>query len=50
MPNYLDLLPRGYAWWLKRREEIRDFTRKAMEENTPRPVSTGRGMGEGKQG
>jgi 2,4-dienoyl-CoA reductase-like NADH-dependent reductase (Old Yellow Enzyme family) len=31
MPNYLDLLPRGYAWWLKRREEIRDFTRKAME-------------------
>ncbi|HEV2007354.1 MAG TPA: NADH:flavin oxidoreductase/NADH oxidase [Burkholderiales bacterium] len=32
MPNYLDLLPRGYAWWLKRREEIRDFTRKAMKE------------------
>ena len=32
MPNYLDLLPRGYAWWLKRREEIRDFTAKAMKE------------------
>jgi 2,4-dienoyl-CoA reductase-like NADH-dependent reductase (Old Yellow Enzyme family) len=25
--NYLDLLPRAYAWWLKRREEIRDITR-----------------------
>ena len=32
MPNYLELLPRGYAWWLKRREEIRDFTAKAMKE------------------
>jgi hypothetical protein len=24
--NYLDLLPLGYGWWLKRREEIRDVT------------------------
>jgi 2,4-dienoyl-CoA reductase-like NADH-dependent reductase (Old Yellow Enzyme family) len=24
--NYLDLLPRGYAWWLKRREDIRRVT------------------------
>ncbi len=31
MPNYLDLLPRGYSWWLKRREEIRDVTRKATK-------------------
>jgi len=29
VPNYLDLLPLGYAWWLKRREEIRDVTRLA---------------------
>jgi 2,4-dienoyl-CoA reductase-like NADH-dependent reductase (Old Yellow Enzyme family) len=29
--NYLDLLPLGYAWWLKRREEIRDVSRKAQE-------------------
>jgi 2,4-dienoyl-CoA reductase-like NADH-dependent reductase (Old Yellow Enzyme family) len=27
--NYLDLLPRGYAWWLRRREEIREVTRNA---------------------
>ncbi|MEN3353127.1 MAG: hypothetical protein V7640_1285 [Betaproteobacteria bacterium] len=27
VPNYLDLLPLGYAWWLRRREEIRDITR-----------------------
>ena len=27
--NYLELLPRGYSWWLKRREEIREVTRKA---------------------
>jgi 2,4-dienoyl-CoA reductase-like NADH-dependent reductase (Old Yellow Enzyme family) len=31
MPNYLDLLPRGYSWWLKRREEIREVTRKAAQ-------------------
>jgi len=30
MPNYLDLLPRGYAWWLRRREEIRAVTREDM--------------------
>ena len=28
-PDYLDLLPPGYAWWLKRREDIRELTRKA---------------------
>ena len=27
--NYLDLLPLGYAWWLKRREDIREVTREA---------------------
>jgi 2,4-dienoyl-CoA reductase-like NADH-dependent reductase (Old Yellow Enzyme family) len=27
VPNYLDLLPLGYAWWLRRREEIRHITR-----------------------
>jgi 2,4-dienoyl-CoA reductase-like NADH-dependent reductase (Old Yellow Enzyme family) len=26
VPNYLDLLPLGYAWWLKRREDIRSIT------------------------
>jgi 2,4-dienoyl-CoA reductase-like NADH-dependent reductase (Old Yellow Enzyme family) len=26
VPDYLDLLPRGYAWWLKRREDIRGLT------------------------
>ena len=26
VPDYLDLLPRGYAWWLKRREDIRRVT------------------------
>jgi 2,4-dienoyl-CoA reductase-like NADH-dependent reductase (Old Yellow Enzyme family) len=31
VPAYLDLLPRGYAWWLKRREDIREVTRKAAE-------------------
>ena len=29
VPNYLDLLPRGYAWWLKRREDIRRVTAEA---------------------
>ena len=29
VPNYLDLLPRGYAWWLKRREDIRRVTDEA---------------------
>lgn len=27
--NYFDLLPRTYGWWLKRRDEIREVTRKA---------------------
>jgi len=27
--NYFDLLPRTYAWWLKRRDEIREVTRTA---------------------
>ncbi|HEV7820296.1 MAG TPA: NADH:flavin oxidoreductase/NADH oxidase [Burkholderiales bacterium] len=27
--DYLDLLPRGYSWWLKRREEIREVTRQS---------------------
>ncbi|HTD91283.1 MAG TPA: NADH:flavin oxidoreductase/NADH oxidase [Burkholderiales bacterium] len=27
--NYHDLLPRTYAWWLKRRDEIREVTRSA---------------------
>jgi 2,4-dienoyl-CoA reductase-like NADH-dependent reductase (Old Yellow Enzyme family) len=26
VPDYLELLPRGYAWWLKRREDIRRVT------------------------
>jgi len=26
LPDYLDLLPRDYAWWLKRREQIREMT------------------------
>ena len=26
MPGYLDLLPPAYAWWLKRREKIRDIS------------------------
>ena len=32
-PNYLDLLPLGYAWWLKRREEIRDVTAREVGNN-----------------
>jgi 2,4-dienoyl-CoA reductase-like NADH-dependent reductase (Old Yellow Enzyme family) len=31
VPNYLDLLPIGYAWWLKRREEIRGITRETPQ-------------------
>jgi 2,4-dienoyl-CoA reductase-like NADH-dependent reductase (Old Yellow Enzyme family) len=27
VPDYLDLLPDGYAWWLKRREQIREISR-----------------------
>jgi len=29
VPDYLELLPRGYAWWLKRREDIRRITAEA---------------------
>jgi 2,4-dienoyl-CoA reductase-like NADH-dependent reductase (Old Yellow Enzyme family) len=29
VPNYLDLLPHGYAWWLRRREEILRVSREA---------------------
>ena len=29
--NYHDLLPRTYGWWLKRRDEILEVTRKAKE-------------------
>src|SRR5262245_30938574 len=32
VPDYLDLLPLGYAWWLKRREDIRRLTREAQKE------------------
>jgi 2,4-dienoyl-CoA reductase-like NADH-dependent reductase (Old Yellow Enzyme family) len=33
VPNYLDLLPLGYAWWLRRREQIRDITRNGDRKN-----------------
>ena len=26
VPNYHDLLPRTYSWWLKRRYQIREVT------------------------
>lgn len=32
VPSCLDLLPSGYAWWLERREAIREVTRKAAGE------------------
>jgi 2,4-dienoyl-CoA reductase-like NADH-dependent reductase (Old Yellow Enzyme family) len=32
VPGYLDLLPRGYAWWLKRREDILEITRKTAQQ------------------
>lgn len=31
LANYHDLLPRTYAWWLKRRDEIREVTRTAKQ-------------------
>src|SRR5262245_59399532 len=31
VPGYLDLLPHGYAWWLRRREDILEVTRKAAQ-------------------
>ena len=32
VPDDLDLLPRGYAWWLKRREDIRRLTEREKKE------------------
>ncbi len=32
--NYYDLLPRTYAWWLKRRDEIHEVTRAARRVNS----------------
>ena len=37
--NYFDLLPRTYAWWLKRRDEIRDVTRTATHIDSAPPAS-----------
>jgi 2,4-dienoyl-CoA reductase-like NADH-dependent reductase (Old Yellow Enzyme family) len=34
--NYLDLLPLGYAWWLRRREDIRRVTAEAMRTSEKR--------------
>jgi 2,4-dienoyl-CoA reductase-like NADH-dependent reductase (Old Yellow Enzyme family) len=31
VPDYLDLLPRGYSWWLKRREDIRRVTAESAQ-------------------
>jgi 2,4-dienoyl-CoA reductase-like NADH-dependent reductase (Old Yellow Enzyme family) len=37
--DYHDLLPRTYAWWLKRRDDIREVTRAAKHiDNTPNAV------------
>ena len=36
--NYHDLLPRTYAWWLKRRDEIREVTSKAKRIDSAPPV------------
>ena len=33
--DYLGLLPPGYAWWLRRRDEIRNVTREAIAAKTP---------------
>jgi 2,4-dienoyl-CoA reductase-like NADH-dependent reductase (Old Yellow Enzyme family) len=33
VPDYLDLLPPSYAWWLKRREDIRRVTQEAININ-----------------
>jgi len=41
VPDYLDLLPRGYAWWLKRREDIRHVT----AETAAKPVTGATGKG-----
>lgn len=34
VPDYLDLLPQPYAWWLKRREDILRVTREAQASAT----------------
>ena len=36
--NYYDLLPRTYAWWLRRRDEIRDVTRAAKQIDSAPPA------------
>ncbi|MEQ1773741.1 MAG: NADH:flavin oxidoreductase/NADH oxidase [Burkholderiales bacterium] len=38
VPNYHDLLPRTYAWWLKRRDEIREVTSKAKQIDSAPPA------------
>lgn len=40
VPNYLDLLPLGYAWWLKRREDIRRVTEEATSASGGRAPGT----------
>ena len=32
VPDYLSLLPKDYAWWLRRREEIRRISRNPKQE------------------
>ena len=31
LADYLDLLPPAYAWWLKRREEVRELYPTGLE-------------------
>ncbi len=38
LANYHDLLPRTYAWWLKRRDEIREVTSKANHIDSAPPA------------
>ena len=35
VPNHHDLLPRTYAWWLKRRDQIHNVTREAQRGAAP---------------
>lgn len=37
--NYHDLLPRTYAWWLRRRDDIREVTRHATAVDAAPPAS-----------
>ena len=37
VPDYLELLPQCYGWWLKRREEIRELTRGTQGQSGPAP-------------